>query len=149
MSKISVVYYSFTGNTMRMVNALEKGLIEAKANYKIFKVMETKEADKDEMFTSDLIAMASPANEREEIHKLAWQPFMAENGERFKGKKIWLFGSYGWGEGLYLQNWRKQLEELGAVIVAEPILSNGSPKQEVKEELFEMGKKLVDLAKNL
>lgn len=145
MNKISVVYYSFTGNTMRMVNALEKGLIEAGADYKIFKVMEMKESDKDEMFASDVIAMASPANEREEIHKLAWQPFMATNGERFKGKRVYLFGSYGWGEGVYLKNWRKQLEELGATVVAEPILSNGNPKPETKEELFEMGKKLANI----
>lgn len=145
MAKISVVYYSFTGNTMRMVNSLEKGLKEAEADYKIFKVMEMKEADKDEMFASDIIAMASPANEREEIHKLAWQPFMAENGARFKGKRVWLFGSFGWGEGVYLKNWAKLLEELGATIIAEPILSNGNPKPDTKEELFEMGKKLVEL----
>ncbi|MBQ3437851.1 MAG: flavodoxin domain-containing protein [Fusobacterium sp.] len=146
MSKISVVYYSFTGNTMRMVNALEKGLEEAKADYKIFKVMEMKEADKEQMFASDIIAMASPANEREEIHKLAWQPFMAENGEKFKGKKVWLFGSYGWGEGIYLtKHWTKQLEDLGATIIAEPIVCNGNPKSDTKEKLFEMGKKLLEL----
>lgn len=143
MNKIAVVYYSFTGNTMRMVSALEKGLIEVGADYKIFKVMEMKDSDKDEMFASDIIAMASPANEREEIHKLAWQPFMAENGERFKGKRVYLFGSYGWGEGVYLKNWAKHLEELGATIVAEAILANGNPKPEIKEKLFEMGKKLA------
>ncbi|MDO4689760.1 MAG: flavodoxin domain-containing protein [Fusobacterium sp.] len=143
MNKIAVVYYSFTGNTMRMVSALEKGLVEAGADYKIFKVMEMKEEDREIMFASDIIAMASPANEREEIHKLAWQPFMAENGERFKDKRVYLFGSYGWGEGVYLKNWKKQLEELGAEIVAEAILSNGNPKAEEKEKLFEMGKKLV------
>ncbi len=145
MARISIVYYSFTGNTMRMVNALEKGLIEAGADYKIFKVLEMKESDVEEMFGSEIIAMASPAHEREEIHKIAWQPFMAANGEKFKGKRVWLFGSYGWGGGIFMKHWIKQMEDLGAEVVAEPILSNGSPKPDTKEKLFEMGKKLVEL----
>ncbi|MCI7223362.1 MAG: flavodoxin, partial [Fusobacterium sp.] len=62
-----------------------------------------------------------------------------------KGKRVWLFGSYGWGEGIFMKHWIKQMEDLGAEVIAEPILSNGSPKPDTKEKLFEMGKKLVEL----
>lgn len=142
MNRISVVFYSFTGNTMRMVNALEKGLEEAGVDYRIYRIAEI---DIEAVFSSDIIAMASPANGAEEINKDYFQPFMIEHGEKFKGKKVYLFGSYGWGGGKYLLNWKENLEKLGATIVAEPILSNGSPNAEIKEKLKEMAKKLANI----
>lgn len=140
MKNISIVFYSFTGNTMRMVNALEKGLEEANAKFITYRIGEV---DKEQVFSSDLIIMASPANGAEEINKDYFQPFMLENGEKFKGKNVYLLGSYGWGGGKYLFNWKEELEKLGAIIVDEPILANGNPNTEIKEKLFNMGKKLA------
>lgn len=139
MAKISIVYYSFTGNTYRMVQAFEKGLKEVEANYEITRVAEI---ENDELFESNLIVMASPANGAEELEKTYFQPFMEKNLQKFQGKKVYLFASYGWGGGKFVENWKKSLEAVGAEIVEKAILSNGSPNAEEKADLLEMGKTL-------
>lgn len=142
MNRISVIYYSFTGNTYRMVQALEKGLIEAKADFKIQKIYEI---DKENFFSGDLLVMISPANGDEEIDRNFFKDFMIENAENFNGKKVFLMGTYGWGGGVYLKKWKKQLEELGATVVADPVSCKGSPDKEMKEKLFNLGEILKNI----
>ena len=94
MNKVNIVYYSFTGNTLRMVKAFEKGLQEAGVPFKSYSVVELK--NDDEAFDCEILALASPANQTEAIEKEYFQPFMKRNAERFKDKKIYLFGTFGW-----------------------------------------------------
>lgn len=68
MNKVNIVYYSFTGNTLRMVKAFEKGLQEANVPFKSYSVVELK--DDNEAFDCEILALASPANQTEEIEKL-------------------------------------------------------------------------------
>ena len=67
MNKVNIVYYSFTGNTLRMVKAFEKGLQEANVPFKSYSVVELK--DDNEAFDCEILALASPANQTEEIEK--------------------------------------------------------------------------------
>ena len=139
--KINVVYYSFTGNTLAMVKAFEKGLKEAGAEYNLYSVVELK--NDDEAFDCDILALASPANQTEEIEKNYFQPFMERNKEKFKGKKVYLFGTLGWGGGKFMSGWIKQVEEFGANIVELPMACNGYPKSETREKLQELAKKIA------
>ena len=141
MNTIGIVYYSFTGNVLRMVKELEKGIEEVGGKFKSYRVAEVKA---DEIFQQDIIVMASPANGSEEIEKEFFQPFMENNQKQFQGKKVYIFGSWGWGEGYFLEKWKEQLEEFGAILVAEPILCNGYPNGETRKALEEMGKILVE-----
>ena len=109
MNKVNIVYYSFTGNTLRMVKAFEKGLQEANVPFKSYSVVELK--DDNEAFDCEILALASPANQTEEIEKNYFQPFMKRNTEKFKDKKIYLFGTFGWGTGKFMGTWIKQVEE--------------------------------------
>lgn len=86
MNKVNIVYYSFTGNTLRMVKAFEKGLQEASVPFKSYSVVELK--DDNEAFDCEILALASPANQTEEIEKNYFQPFMKRNAEKFKDKKF-------------------------------------------------------------
>ena len=79
MNKVNIVYYSFTGNTLRMVKAFEKGLQEANVPFKSYSVVELK--DDNEAFDCEILALASPANQTEEIEKNYFQPFMKRNAE--------------------------------------------------------------------
>ena len=67
MNKVNIVYYSFTGNTLRMVKAFEKGLQDANVPFKSYSVVELK--DDNEAFDCEILALASPANQTEEIEK--------------------------------------------------------------------------------
>ena len=109
MSKISLVYYSATGNTEKMAKAIEEGIVEAGGAVTVYK---SNAMDKDA-------------------------------GDKFNGKKVYIFGSYGWGGGEYADNWKAQLEGFGATIVDMPILANEEPSDEELAQLKEVGKKLA------
>lgn len=140
MKNIGIVYYSFTGNVYRMVRAFEKGILEAGANFHTYKIAEV---NPEEFFHHDIIVMASPANSSEEIEKTLFQPFMQKYGQCLNGKKIFLFGSYGWGGGKYMLDWRKQVEDFGGFLAIEPIICKGNPDADTKERLYNMGKQLA------
>lgn len=91
------------------------------------------------------MALASPANQTEEIEKNYFQPFMKRNSEKFKDKKIYLFGTFGWGSGKFMSGWIKQVEELGAKIVELPMACKGSPNSETKEKLANIAKKIATM----
>ena len=97
MNKINIVYYTFTGNTLRMVKAFEKGLQEANVPFKSYSIVELKDDNK--AFDCEILALASPANQTEEIEKNYFQPFMERNSKKVKARKMYLFGTFGWGNG--------------------------------------------------
>lgn len=142
-NKISIVYYSFTGNVYRMLNSFLKGLEEEnEKEFKVYKVAEVKDEDASEIFSSEIIVLASPANAAEEIEKQYFQPFVEKNLEKFRNKKIFLFGSYGWGGGKYLKDFSEKLKKVGAEVDEDIISCQGNPNSEIKEKLYELGKKL-------
>ena len=141
MNKISLVYYSSTGNTYSMAKAIEEGIIEAGGKVTVYKASEM---NKDDILSSDVIAMGSPACGSEVIEENYFVPFMEEDGAKFNGKKVYIFGSYGWGGGEYADNWRAQLEGFGAVIVDMPVLANENPSDDELEQLKAIGAKLVN-----
>ena len=65
--------------------------------------------------------------------------------KKFKDRKIYLFGTFGWGSGKFMSNWIKQVEELGAKIVELPMACKGSPNSETKEKLANMAKKIATM----
>lgn len=142
MNKISIIYYSSTGNTKEMAEALEEGIKAANGSVEL---TEISQVNVENVFSSDVIAMGSPACGAEVIEESYFEPFMENEGENFKGKKVFLFGSYGWGGGEYANNWRERLVDLGAIIVADPILALENPNASDLEKLKEMGEKLVTI----
>ncbi len=142
MNKISLVYYSATGNTEKMAKAIEEGIVEAGGAVTVYK---SNAMDKDAILSSDVIVMGSSATGAEVIDENDLLPFMEEDGNKFKGKKVYIFGSYGWGNGEYADNWKAQLEGFGATIVAMPVLANEEPNEDELAQLKEIGKKLVTI----
>ncbi len=133
MNKIAIVFYSGTGNTRKMTEVFEKAAIEAGAAVKTYRISE--DVDVDDVFSSDVIVLGSPACGSEVIEENFFVPFMEENSDKFKGKKVFIYGSYGWGGGMYADEWKAQLEGFGAEIVSMPILANEDPTDEELEQL--------------
>ena len=107
MNKISLVYYSATGNTEQMAKAIEEGIIEAGGKVTVYK---SNQMNKEDILSSDVIVMGSAASGSEVIDENDLLPFMEEDGSKFKDKKVYIFGSYGWGGGEFADNWKAQLE---------------------------------------
>ena len=43
------------------------------------------------------------------------------------GKKVALFGSYGWGDGQWMRDWEARCEQSGIKLAAESVLANEAP----------------------
>ena len=70
---------------------------------------------------------------------------MEENKDKFSGKKVFLFGSYGWGGGEYANTWKDQILEFGGEMIEEPVTCLEDPEEATLEQLREVGKKIAAL----
>lgn len=136
MSKIAVVYWSGTGNTQTMAEAVAKGAGDAGADVSVFAVSDF---DSAKVAEYDAIAFGCPAMGAEELEDSEFKPvFDACN---ISDKKIGLFGSYGWGGGEWMRTWEEDCKNAGANIVSSVICAD-SPSDDTIAECEELGKAL-------
>ena len=102
MSKVAVVYWSSTGNTESMANAVADGAKAAGAEVSVF---ETADFDAAKVDGFDAIAFGCPAMGDEVLEEDEFEPMFSSCEAKLSGKKIGLFGSYGWGDGEWMLNW--------------------------------------------
>ena len=93
MSKVAVVYWSGTGNTEIMANKVAEG---AKAGGAEVEVFEAEGFSADKMDEFDAVAFGCPSMGCEELEDTIFEPMFASCESKLQGKKIALFGSYGW-----------------------------------------------------
>ena len=140
MSKISVVYWSQTGNTQAMAEAVGAGITKAD---KEADVVEVSGASMEDLKAAKVFALGCPAMGAEVLEEMEMEPFVEEVEGFAQGKTIALFGSYGWGDGEWMRNWQATCENDGAVLVAEPVICNDAPEADTLEALNELGKALA------
>lgn len=141
MSKVSIVYWSGTGNTQKMAEAVAEGVKEAGAEADLKFVSA---ASVDELADEPAFALGCPSMGAEELEDAEMEPFMADLESKISGKKIALFGSYGWGGGEWMRDWEARVQSAGATVVnGEGIIVNGEPDDDTIEELKALGKALV------
>ena len=109
MSKVSIVYWSGTGNTQKMAEAVAEGVKEAGAEADLKFVSA---ATVDELAAEPAFALGCPSMGAEELEDAEMEPFMAELESKISGKKIALFGSYGWGGGEWMRDWEVPAQPL-------------------------------------
>ena len=102
MSKIAVVYWSGTGNTESMADAVAQGAKDKGAEVKLFTPDSFNSSMVDEF---DVIAFGCPAMGAEELEESEFEPMFSDCESKLGGKKIALFGSYGWGDGEWMRTW--------------------------------------------
>ena len=140
MSKIAVVYWSGTGNTEAMANAVLEGAKAAGADAALF----TADAfDASQVDAFDAIAFGCPSMGVEELEDGEFEPMFSACEGALNGKKIALFGSYGWGDGEWMRNWETRCQEIGAVLSAESVICNDAPDDEATANCKELGAALA------
>ena len=138
---VSVVYWSGTGNTQVMAEAVAEGirLAGAEAN-----VLEVADADAAALASEDAFALGCPSMGAEQLEETEMEPFVETLEPLVSGKKILLFGSYGWGDGEWMRDWADRMKNAGAVLVrAEGVIVNEAPDNEALEECRAAGKDLA------
>jgi flavodoxin short chain len=140
MSKLAVVYWSGTGNTAAMASAVEAGAKSRGAEVSVF-TSDDFTADKISEF--DSIAFGCPAMGAEELEETSFDPMFTSVELSLSGKKIALFGSYGWGDGQWMRDWESRCQGAGAVLACESVMANYAPGEDVLEECKSLGAALV------
>lgn len=143
MSKISVVYWSGTGNTESMANAIAKGITDGGKEAECVVVSSASIVDLQEQ---PVFALGCPAMGAEVLEEAEMEPFVAEVEKIASGKQIALFGSYGWGDGQWMRDWEERMASAGATIVnGEGLMCNEAPDDEAINACEALGAKIASL----
>ncbi len=140
MSKIAVVYWSGTGNTEAMASAVAEGAKEKGAEAVL---LTPSEFDSDMLDNFDAVAFGCPAMGAEELEESEFLPMFEACESKLKGKKITLFGSYGWGDGEWMRTWEENCTSDGALLACESVICNESPDDDAIASCKALGASLA------
>ena len=124
MSKVAVVFWSGTGNTESMADAVAQGARGAGASVD---VLGPSDFDASKVAAYDGIAFGCPAMGAEVLEEDEFDPMFQDVKGTLSGKNIALFGSYGWGDGEWMRNWEDDCKAAGANLVVESVMANEAP----------------------
>ena len=143
MDKIQVVFWTQSGNTQAMAEAIGKGITEAgkEAN-----VVYVGSASLDELKAANAFALGCPSMGVEVLDEAEMEPFVAEVEGFASGKTIALFGSYGWGDGEWMRNWVERMQAAGATVLnGEGLICQEIPDDDAIAECVNLGKQLAEI----
>ncbi len=141
MSKVKVVFWTGSGNTQAMADAVANGINGAggEAELTTFDAITP-----DDAAAETVIAFGCPAMGAEVLEEGTVEPFMADYETKCSGKKVALFGSYGWGDGQWMRDWADRLTSAGATIVGgEGVMANNAPDDEAVAACEDLGRQLA------
>lgn len=144
MSNIQVVFWSQSGNTEAMANAVADGIRKAG---KEADVVFVSDASIDELKSAKVFALGCPAMGAEVLEEGEMEPFVSDLEMSVLGKTIGLFGSYGWGDGQWMRDWVDRMTSAGATVVdGEGVICMGAPDADATAQCEALGAKLASLA---
>ncbi len=138
--KIAVVYWSSTGNTEAMAQAVAEGARKAGASAELFTATEF---DGGKVDAFDAIAFGCPAMGAEELEDSEFAPMFEGCESKLSGKKIALFGSYGWGDGEWMRTWEDTCRNDGASLVCDSVICQEAPDDDALNACRSLGEALA------
>ncbi len=140
MSKVAVIYWSGTGNTAAMADAVAQGVESAGGKAEVI----TADAfDAGSMGSYDAFALGCPAMGMEVLEETVFEPMLLSIEGMLSGKKVGLFGSYGWGDGTWMHNFEDRVKDDGAILVDDGVIANGYPDADALASCENLGKMLA------
>ena len=136
MNKVAVVYWSGTGNTQAMA--------EAVANAAGAELFTADAFSGEKMDAYDAIGFGCPSMGSEQLEESEFEPMFEDCKSHLNGKKVALFGSYGWGDGEWMRNWEAECLSLGANMVCECVICQETPDDEALAACEALGRALAE-----
>ena len=141
MKKAAVIYWSGTGNTEAMANAVLDGMKSAGADAVL---LTASDVDASAVGGYDAVALGCPAMGSEVLEDMEFEPMFEGCKSALKGKRVALFGSYGWGDGQWMRDWAQRAQDDGAQLFSEEgLICNETPDDDVQAACRKLG---ADLA---
>ena len=123
--KTAVIYWSGTGNTEAMARAVA-------------------EVAPGDLNAYGAIAFGCPAMGSEVLEEMEFQPMFDACKRGLGGKRVALFGSYGWGDGEWMRTWESDCDSAGVNLVCESVICTETPDDAALEACRALGKALVE-----
>lgn len=132
--KTAVIYWSGTGNTEAMANAVAEGAGVEAVQVSSFS---------GDVSEYDALALGCPAMGAEELEDTEFEPFFSSIEDKISGKKIAIFGSYDWGDGEWMRLWADRVKAAGAEVVGgEGLIANNTPDDEALAKCKALGEQI-------
>lgn len=143
MSRIIVAYWTQSGSTQAMAEAVGEGIARAGKEADVRFVTEV---SAQELKGAACFALGCPAMGAEVLEEMEMEPFVEEVEGFASGKKILLFGSYGWGDGQWMRDWEERMSGAGAELVnGEGFICQEMPDDAAVDELKSLGKQMAQM----
>ena len=140
MKKTAVIYWSGTGNTEAMANAVAEGMREAGAECAVWTPADV---GADAVKELDAAALGCPAMGAEELEETEFAPMFDAVKSALAGKSVGLFGSYGWGDGEWMRTWEDTCRSDGAVLACESVICCEAPEDDALAQCKKLGATLA------
>ena len=138
MNKVAVIFWSGTGNTEAMAAAVADGAKAAGAEATLLACAEV-----NDISAYDAVALGCPAMGAEELEESEFLPMLEGIEPALRGKKVALFGSYGWGDGEWMRTWEARCAEKGITLAAASVTANEAPDDDALAACKALGEALA------
>ena len=123
-----------------MADAVKTGAQEAGAEVSVFAAADF---GADMVADFDALAFGCPAMGDEVLEEDEFQPMFDAVLPALNGKKVALFGSYGWGDGQWMRDWEEACQTAGVTLACECVIANEAPDDEAVAACKALGAALV------
>lgn len=127
---MKIVYYSNSGNTEKMANLIAEGIVKGG---KTAELVSVSDADLNIFDSEEIVILGCPAMGDEVLEEGEFEPFMDGISSKISGKKVALFGSYGWGDGQWMRDWKERVEALGCTLIDDGLIIQYEPEDNSSE----------------
>ena len=139
--KTAIIYWSSTGNTEAMAQAVAQGVESVGAEAVL---LTPDQVDPAALGAYGAIAFGCPAMGSEVLEEMEFQPMFDACKRSLGGKRVALFGSYGWGDGEWMRTWESDCDSAGVNLVCESVTCTETPDDAALEACRALGKALVE-----
>lgn len=137
MKNLTIIYWSATGNTEAMANAIADGAKSAGANVTLLNVAV---ASVEDALSADYLALGCPAMGAEVLEEGEFEPFFTQLESSLSQKKVALFGSYDWGDGQWMRDWQQRVLDASAILYNnEGLTVNNTPDDDAIQQCQQFG----------
>ena len=77
------------------------------------------------------------------LEETSYEPMFTAVEGSLSGKKIALFGSYGWGDGTWMRDWEDRCNAAGARLACDSVMANNAPGEDALAECRNLGAALA------
>ena len=127
---MNIVFWSGTGNTEKMASVIADGIVKGGKEAELINVSE---ASNEVFDNEDVVILGCPAMGDEILEESEFGPFVESIAAKIKGKKVALFGSYGWGDGQWMRDFEDRITSYGGQLISDGLIVQNEPEDNCEE----------------